>query len=176
MTRGGIPQGTGLLFAGRMYVPNAAHQEPDPLLSPPRNQNRRGRSEQRHLPGTSCRKTWLQRVTEESTGDRSVVPTNLGVASVSVSLSVTCTRTQSPRGRRSLPQEVLRHRLRGGGSVLAAQPPSVHAQVRELHLIHRDGVVLGLAVGSCDGARWARWWPERGEREGGVLQSCFIKN
>lgn len=32
--RGGIPQGTGLLYAGKMYMPNVLCPEPEHFLSP----------------------------------------------------------------------------------------------------------------------------------------------
>lgn len=50
---------------------------------------------------------------------------------------------------------------------------SVHAQVWELHLVHRDGVVLGLAVSSGDGARGAGRGSERSERGKVVLKGHF---
>lgn len=74
-----------------------------------------------------------------------------------------------PTGSAVSPREVLWCELCSGGSALPARPPSVHAQVWELHLVHRDGVVLGLAIGSCDGARWTWWWPGTQDVEGGGL-------
>lgn len=57
----------------------------------------------------------------------------------------------------------------------SARPPSEHAQVREFHLVHRDGVVLGLAVGGCDGTGGAWRWPETQEMEGGGLQGASVR-
>lgn len=84
------------------------------------------------------------------------------------------TRTRSPAGSALSPQEVLRCELRGGGSALPARPPSVHAQVREFHLVDRDGVVLGLAVGGGDGARRAWRWPENTGDGGNEAKPGFI--
>lgn len=103
-----------------------------------------------------------------------MVPTNLGVASVSVSPPV-LHEDVLPAGSAVSPQEVPRCELCSGGSALPARPPSVHAQVWELHLVHRDGVVLGLAVGSCDGAGGAWRWPETQEMEGGGLQRGLVR-
>lgn len=90
-----------------------------------------------------------------------MVPTNLGVAAVSVSPPV-LHEDELPAGSALCPQEVPWCQLGPAGTAA-----SVHAQVRELHLVHRDGVVLGLTVSGCDGARGARWWPETQEVEGG---------
>lgn len=95
--------GFGFVLGGfRRPMLSARSQPLSPLSSPKAEPQREGRTTT--PPRTSCQKTWLQRVTKGRPGVRSVVPRKLGVASVSVSLSVTCTRTRSPRGRRCLPK------------------------------------------------------------------------
>lgn len=175
MIWGGIPPGPGFALcwedAGARCCPPGARPS---LLSPPQKQNCRGRSEPRHLPAHLLPKNVAAEGHEREAGSQ-VRGAKEARGSLGVRVPFCHMHEDAvPAGPALSPQEVLRHELRGGGSVLAAQPPSVHAQVREFHLVHRDGVVLGLAVGSCDGSRRARRRPERGEREGGVLRGCFM--
>lgn len=109
MIWGGIPQGTGLFYIGKMYMPKALCQEPEHLLPPLQKQNWRGRSEQRHtflhhqLPPE-----YQQGITKESTWF--VVPMNLGIVLVSTSLSV-MQKDALSRWLAVSPQEVLWHKL-----------------------------------------------------------------
>lgn len=119
-----------------------------------------------HLPVPPCPEppapptaanTWLrrQRVQKEKYRTR-VCGANKSWGGLGVRVPTRPARGRAPRGVGGLSPR---------GPLVRA--PSVHAQVRELHLVHRDGVVLGLAVSGCDGAGGARWWPGRQDVEGG---------
>ena len=140
---------------------------PERLLSPlqkssPRRRSRQPPTSQCHRPPTAAERGCGGRGSRNKrTGD--------GVGGANESWGGFGVRVPTRRARGRAPRRVSSLSL-GGPSV-----PSVHAQVRELHLVHWDGVVLGLAVGGCDGAGGAWRWPEMQEMEGGGLRRGLVR-